>query len=388
MDTIAEQFFPKGFHHFHPKQVYNYQLNRWYSLGYFRYEDISNLGSRINSFRDWTDVMLECAETAVSEERYLNAAFFYRAAEFYCFDDFSEKERLYDNFIEYFNAAYSNEIIQRSEIPYEGGFLPIIRVPARKQKRGCIILHGGFDSFVEEWFLIMKYLAAEGYDVIGFEGPGQGAALIKHKLAFDIRWEKPVKAVLDYFDLNDAALFGISMGGWLCLRAAAFEPRIQRVVANGHAIDYLKCIPFIARGIHRWIMSQESLYGWLNEVGMKKAAVENSQGWLTNQLMHITRKPGRPMDATRVWLDMNEENMHPEKIFQQVLLISGEHDHFVPARMHKLQIKSLIHAESVTNRIFLKSEQAHNHCQIGNIQLMLDFVLDWLKHRDEAIIAS
>jgi len=37
---------------------------------------------------------------------------------------------------------------------------------------------------------MLKYLANDGYEVIGFEGPGQGAALIKAGLALDvvIKW--------------------------------------------------------------------------------------------------------------------------------------------------------------------------------------------------------
>jgi len=34
------------------------------------------------------------------------------------------------------------------------------------------------------------------------------------------------------------------MGGWLCLRASAFEHRIKRVIATGHAIDYMKKYAF------------------------------------------------------------------------------------------------------------------------------------------------
>ena len=48
----------------------------------------------------------------------------------------------------------------------------------------------------------------------------------------DYEWGKPVKAVLDYFDLDNVTWLGISMGGWFCFRAAAFEPRINRVIAS------------------------------------------------------------------------------------------------------------------------------------------------------------
>lgn len=36
-NTLA---FPVGYHKFHPKQLFNFQLNRPYSFGYARYQDL------------------------------------------------------------------------------------------------------------------------------------------------------------------------------------------------------------------------------------------------------------------------------------------------------------------------------------------------------------
>jgi len=82
--------FPVGYHSFHRKQVFNFQLNRGYSLGFTRFEDIEKVGERIHSFEDWKNEMVKLAEKALSENRLLNAAYYYRAAEFYinCNNDF------------------------------------------------------------------------------------------------------------------------------------------------------------------------------------------------------------------------------------------------------------------------------------------------------------
>ena len=117
-------------------------------------------------------------------------------------------------------------------------------------------MHGGFDSFIEEFYSWMRYFADHDYEVIAFEGPGQGAARRKFGLALDYEWEKPTKAVLDYFKLDDVTLIGISMGGWFCFRAAAFEPRIKRVVASSIAYDYV-CRPLHV-GITRFIKNRLS----------------------------------------------------------------------------------------------------------------------------------
>ena len=371
-------FFPVGYYKFHKKQVFNFQLNRCYSLGFTKFEDIEEVGKKIKTFKDWKTEMVKLAEKAVSENRLMNAAFYYRAAEFYTFDDSGEKEFFYNKFCEYFQSVFKKDEIEQIKIPYKLGFLPSMRIPPAGKKLGTIVIHGGFDSFLEEWYFIMKFLAGNGYEVIGFEGPGQGAALRKYGLAFDIEWEKPVKAVLDYFNLNNVTLFGLSMGGWLCLRAAAFEPRIKRVIASGHAIDYMKCYPYLIRIMHLWLLKQKNLEGFMNKMAIKKSKANNPQGWMTKQLMYITQKDN-PMEAFETWLALNEENIHSDKVIQDVLLLSGGNDHFIPIKMHKKQIDALVNAKSITDRIFTKNENAQNHCQIGNIKLLLDVIIDWIR---------
>ena len=77
--------FPVGYHKFHKKQVFNFQLNRWHSFGYTRFEDMKEAGDKIITFDDWKTEMVKLAEKAVSEGRFMNAAFYYRAAEFYIY---------------------------------------------------------------------------------------------------------------------------------------------------------------------------------------------------------------------------------------------------------------------------------------------------------------
>ena len=136
-------------------------------MGYFRYEDIADIGPRITTFASWRSEMKKLAEKAIKEGRHINGAFFYRAAEFYTFDEAGEKEKLYEQFTEYFYKTIKNDKIDILSIPYESGALSAMRIPAIGKKTGTILLHGGFDSFIEEWYLMMKYLARKGFEVIG-----------------------------------------------------------------------------------------------------------------------------------------------------------------------------------------------------------------------------
>jgi hypothetical protein len=74
----------------------------------------------------------------------------------------------------------------------------------RRQKAkelSTFIFHGGYDSFVEEFYAFLLPLTELGFSVIGFDGPGQGGAL-RQGIYFEHAWEKPAKAVLDYFELD------------------------------------------------------------------------------------------------------------------------------------------------------------------------------------------
>jgi alpha-beta hydrolase superfamily lysophospholipase len=72
-----------------------------------------------------------------------------------------------------------------------------------------------------------------GWNVLAFDGPGQYGPIHRERLPFRPDWEKVVTPVVDFaltlpgVDPEKIALMGISMGGYLAPRAAAFEKRIS-----------------------------------------------------------------------------------------------------------------------------------------------------------------
>jgi pimeloyl-ACP methyl ester carboxylesterase len=376
MEKETQYNIPVGYQNFHKKQVYNFQFNRWYTLGFARFEDMKEAGKRINNFSDWKKVMVELAEKAESEGRLKNAAIYYRGAEFYITQKDPEKVKLYDKFIELFYQIFKDDGIERFKIPYKKSFLHSFKVPVKKgKKKGTIIMHGGFDSFIEEFYPMMRIFSDNGYEVIAFEGPGQGGTRRKYGLEWDEKWDKPTKAVLDFFKLDDVTIYGISMGGHLCLRAAAFEPRIKRVVTSGGAIDYMKIPGPISRGLLKLFLHFEN---FTKRAMIKKMKKDEYHNWFGENSMFIT-KIDDPLTASMKMLDMNEDNIQPERITQDVLILSGRNDHFIPIKMHNMMIIALKNAKSVKGIIYTEDTQAHNHCQIGNIPLVCKDVLNWIE---------
>lgn len=373
METFT---FPVGYIDLHKTKIIDFQLNRWHSLGYARLEDMAEAGRRIRGLDDWKDTMVSLAEAALADGRLMNATFHYRAAEFFTHPKDADKVRLYWRFSNlFYDELFANEPFERHQVPYEGVSLAALRLPPQSEPfAGTIVIHGGFDSFIEEFYSLATVFAARGYEVILFDGPGQGATLKNHHLPMTLEWERPAKAVLDYFERDDVTWLGISMGGWLCFRAAAFEPRIKRVIALSIAYDYMQIPPKPVADFARWLLEHPSLMRPSAALKMKLMPQEN---WGAVNLMYIFQDDD-PVSASKALVAFNHDNQHPDLVQQDVLILTGAEDHFIPLKLHHLQIAALTNARSVTGRIFTRAEQAQNHCQIGNMGLALDTMLNWL----------
>ena len=165
------------------------------------------------------------------------------------------------------------------------------------------------------------------------------------------------------------------MGGYFCFRAAAFEPRIKHVIASGVAYDYMQ----FPNKFFQWLMVFffTRLRDFSNRETYKKMKKDGMHKWSIENLMYIS-KTETPMDAFDRAKEMNAENLHSELVKQDVLILTGRNDHFIPFKMHKMQVDALTSARSVTAKVFTKETQAHNHCQNGNVGLALETMVQWL----------
>ena len=90
--------------------------------------------------------------------------------------------------------------------------------------RGEVVIHAGYDAYIEEFVGLAQAFRAAGFDVVMFDGPGQGSTLMREGIPMTPDWAAPVGAALDRFAIDDATLIGISLGGCLAVRAAASNP--------------------------------------------------------------------------------------------------------------------------------------------------------------------
>ncbi|RPJ81057.1 MAG: hypothetical protein EHJ94_05320 [Deltaproteobacteria bacterium] len=64
---------------------------------------------------------------------------------------------------------------------------------------------------------------------------------------------------------------------------------------------------------------------------------------------------------------------------QDFLLITSTHDHFVPLSHFHKQSQKLKNVRSFTGRIFTTHEHAENHVGFGNVPLVVNVIINWIK---------
>jgi pimeloyl-ACP methyl ester carboxylesterase len=367
---------PVGFAAFHRNAFLNYQLNRAHALGFADLHELQGAAHTIRSLDDCPEVFSALAERAEAEGRLRNATSYLRVAEFFTRKRTGSGVPIYRRYRDLFDRAFGDGGAVRHEIPYGGATLPAYRLPGvGSASRGTVLLHGGFDSLIEEFYAIWERIAASGFDVIAYEGPGQGGARALGGLTFDHDWEKPVAAVLDHFAVDRAAMGGMSMGGYWALRAAGREPRIDRVVSWPPVYDWLYQLPGPVRAAARRMFRFRGFMNW--SIRMRTRLFPMLRHVVNHTLYLVDGH--EPMEVADWFLGMNAEHLGSDRVTQDVLLCCGEHDAFQPPVLTRRQAEALTSARSLQVRIFTTAEHADSHCQMGNLDLACRVVTTWLR---------
>ena len=376
--------FPVDYHRLHADVSMNFQMNRLYgSVGEpDMLEEMRMAAPRIATYADWKREFVALAERASQQGQILRAGFYWRSAEFFMRPDDPDRKSARDKFLGAVRSVYALELGERHAVPYADRHISSV-LPAHRFKppraKSTILIFGGFDSTFEELTPIFVYLRDAGYDVIAFDGPGQGGALNESGLPMTAEWHKPVAAVLDYFEVAQAALIGMSLGGCLVMRAAALEPRIDRVVAfdiftNGLDVT-LRQTPALLRGLLKFLLSLRaaSVVNWmLARVAERSPVVQ----WGLQEGMHVTGTHSA-FGFLQAFSRFETADVSAS-ITQDVLLLAGSEDHYIPIEQWYAQTRMLTNARSITARLFTRGESAQNHCQLGNQGLALKTIVAWL----------
>jgi len=232
---------------------------------------------------------------------------------------------------------------------------------------------------MEEFYLLVDQFISLEVNIILFEGEGQGETL-KQGMYFHEKWEDSIGAVLDHYHLNDVILMGISWGGFFALRAAAIDKRIKHVIAHGVLYDgldvQLQLVKQPARTGFRLLfhLKCKKIINLLAQIKMKKDPLAK---WGLTHGMYITNTK-TPYDYLQA-IKKHHLGGVLNKINQNILLLTGEKDHYIPRWQYHYLKKHLPNARHIESRMFMEGEGGEQHCQVGNYDLAINYIKQWIK---------
>ena len=344
---------------------------------------------RVRSTRQITALAQRLAERFSSEGDADAAWHLYELAAFYLGADDPRKRSFIDAMSASFDEAHQGLALTRHAVPYRGGELTAMRweddpthhAQAPEGTPRTLIMMNGFDGYAEEIIDFASHFPARPFDIIAFDGPGQGHTVLEG-MPLEPEWERPTNAVMDYFGVDSAAALGVSFGGYLVMRAAAHCPRISHVIAFDmmyRLLDGLTLpLPSPLRPIADAVVANPRP-AWLIDTAMRVAPrLSADLAWKLQQASHLTglSRPSEVLGALGAF------TMEPleGRITQPCLVLAGDADQYVPFERLGDVRRALRGAESLEVRAFHHAQDPDmaQHCQIGDLDRAFAIMGSWL----------
>ena len=344
--------------------------------------------ARIRSTSQITALAQHLADRFESEGDADAAWRLYFLAAFYLPEHDQRKRHFIEAASRNFDASHTHLAMRRHTVPYKDGSLTAIHWQADPDDRArfpdapsTLVMMNGFDGYAEEIMGFAEYFPCRPFDIITFDGPGQGHTALAG-MPLEPRWELPTTAVLDYFGLDSAAALGVSFGGYLVMRAAAHVPRISHVIAFDMMYRLLDALtlplPASIRPLAASIVKR-ARPAWLFDATMSVAAHASADlAWKLQQARHLTGQD-KPSDVLRA---LGAYTMEPldGQIHQPCLVMAGDADQYVPFERLDDVRRALRNAASLDVRAFHEAEDPGmaQHCQVGDLDRAFAIMGDWL----------
>jgi len=257
---------------------------------------------------------------------------------------------------------------QYVEIPYEDSFLPghFYRSPVAEDEAPLLIITPGRDTWAEDTRWVYDGAIRRGIHCLVYDGPGQGYALRLNKLQFRHDWENVVRPVIDFaltipgIDSSRMGLMGLSFGGFLAPRAAAFEKRIKVCIADPGNLSW-------GDSIIKALQAMSDLQP--QELPPMMSNLVRDYAWKHGV-------PGSVKDVIHALQAYNNTSV-VDKIECETLVMDGTEE------IVKGQAQKFFDALNCSKHYMLFDETttAQSHCQIGGYSTATEYLFDWLDQR-------
>jgi len=260
-------------------------------------------------------------------------------------------------------VALAKENCVRVEIPYEGGHLSALYVRAEGvQGRAPVLVQlNGLDSTKEMKYLVglPGWLARRGVSSLIVDQPGTGEALRLHGLPARFDAEHWASKVVDWLETRDdvdpkrIGCEGVSLGGYYCPRAVAFEPRFACGVAFGANHDW--------RDVQKKRLEKEGNFPvphyWAHVCWVWGAKD-------VEEFMKIA------------------ENVHLDGVVERIkvpfLVTHGEKDSQIPLKWAHRTYEQLVNSPKRELKIFTDREGGAQHASFDNSINPGHYIADWV----------
>ena len=258
--------------------------------------------------------------------------------------------------------------IEPVEVPFEGGkSLPAYFVKQRGTpavKWPTVVFFDGLDITKEIQYFRVPELAKRGMACLIVDGPGNGESIRFRDMPARYDSEVAGSAAIDYLerredvDKDRIAVMGVSLGGYIAPRAAAFEKRFKACVAWGAQYDYHAV--------------------WKSRV---EAAFKTS---LSVPAEHITWFMGvNTIEEALKKLEPFTLEGVAGKIECPFLLTHGEADAQISMDIARKQFAE-VGSKDKTLKVFTQEEGGAQHCQGDNLTIGTTYIADWLSDKLKA----
>ncbi|MFI7175160.1 alpha/beta hydrolase family protein [Streptomyces spororaveus] len=331
-----------------------------------------------------------------ARDGFLRASNYYRSAEFFLHGHPCDPrhDHAYDRSVACFKAAAAlfTPVIEPVEIPYEDTTLPgyFYRVDDSGTPRPTLIMHNGFDGTAEELHFFGAIAGVErGYNVLAFDGPGMPGPRHHQGLVFRPDWENVITPVVDFaetlpgVDVRRIALLGVSTGGILAPRAAAFEHRLAALIAVDGLYDLgqiaVRNVPGPREEAERLLRAASAPE--LDAAFEQAMAGDPIARWVINHGMYVMGVD-TPRAFNASYLDHTLAGGIAERIQCPTLVCDAEEDIFFKGQPEQLYDHLTC---PKTLMAFTTEEGAGAHCHPGAMRLSIARIYDWL---DDTLAAA
>lgn len=272
---------------------------------------------------------------------------------------------LYRRFLDVFarGTRLARENCERVEIPYEGKVIAglYVRAEGASGPTPILVQVNGLDSTKEMKYRVglPAWLAKRGVASLVIDQPGSGEALRLHGMTARFDAEHWASRVVDWLeqrndiDARRIGLEGVSLGGYYCPRAVAFEPRFACGVVWGANHDW--------RDVQKRRLQREGSFPvphYWEHVCWVWGAKD------VDEFMRIA------------------ENVHLDGILDRIrvpfLVTHGEKDSQIPVQWAHRTYEQLVNSPRRELKIFTEREGGVQHSSFDNSINAGHYIADWV----------